>query len=141
MSNLIIQKSSLLSSVLVFNSLDIFFFSSFSMMVTLACLVKSCPVDLKCLSTRMDLSLLAWFLWVFSLKLNIVSHFPTYGLKWHKMHSMRYMTKIDLQLTLWYILNCLPVFLWVNSVVFVICLQHRLFIRLKHGIFLGWIDF
>ena len=47
-SNLIIQKSSLLSDVLVISPLDIFvFFSSFSMMVTLACL-KSCPADFKC---------------------------------------------------------------------------------------------
>ena len=47
---------------------DIFVFSSFSMMVTLACLVKSCPVNLKCLSTRMELSHFACVLWVFSLR-------------------------------------------------------------------------
>ena len=63
-----------------------------AVMNTLACLVKSCPTDLKCLSTRMELSHFECVLWVFSLRLNIVSHFPTYSLKWHKMHSMRYTT-------------------------------------------------
>ena len=38
--SLIIQKSSLISSVLVISSFDIFVFSSFSIMVTLACLVR-----------------------------------------------------------------------------------------------------
>ena len=91
-SNLIIQKSSLLSSVLVVRPLNMFFFFwSFAMMVTLACL-KSCPADLKCFSTSMELSHFVCVLWVFILRLNIVSHFPTYDLKWHKMHSMRYMT-------------------------------------------------
>ena len=91
-SNLAIQKSSLLSSVFVINSFGMFVFSSFSMMVTLACWVKSCPTDLKCLSIRMELSHLACVLWLFSRRLNDVSHLPTYGLKRHKMHSMRYIT-------------------------------------------------
>ena len=91
-SSLIIQKSSLLSSVLVISSFDIFVFSSFSMIVTLACLVKSCPADLKCVSTRIELSQLACVLCVFSLRLNVVSHFSTYGLKRHKVHFMRYIT-------------------------------------------------
>ena len=55
------------------------------MMVTLVCLVKLCSADLKCLSTRMELSHFACVLWVFILRLNIVSHLPTYGLKCHKM--------------------------------------------------------
>ena len=69
-----------------------FVFSNFSMMVTLACLVKSCLDDLKCLSTTMELSQFACVLWGSSIRINIVSHFPTYGLEWHKMQSMRYMT-------------------------------------------------
>ena len=92
MSSLLIQKSSLLSNGLVINSFDIFVFSSFSMMVALACLVKSCPAALKYVSTRIELSHLACVLCVFSFRLNVVSHFPTYGLKRHKVHSMRYLT-------------------------------------------------
>ena len=53
-------------------------------MVTLACFVKSCPADLKSLSTRMELSHFTCVLCVFSLILNIVSHFPMYDLKWQK---------------------------------------------------------
>ena len=74
-------------------------FTSLSMMMNLACLLKLCPFSWKCLQARMELGFLVSFLWLFNLRLNAVSAFPTYCIL-HNMHSIRPIRYSLLQLRL-----------------------------------------
>ena len=53
-------------------------FTSLSMMMNLACLLKLYTFFWKCLQARMELGFSMSFLWLFNLLLNAISAFPTY---------------------------------------------------------------
>ena len=83
-----IQKFSLITNISRSVSLEPCKFTSLSMMMNLACLLKSCLLSWKCLQARMELGFLVSFLWLFNLRLNAVSAFPTYFIL-HNMQSIR----------------------------------------------------
>ena len=83
-----IQKFSLITNISRSVSLEPCKFTSLSMMMNLACLLKLCPFSWKCFQARMELGFLVSFLWLFNLRLNAISAFPTYSIL-HNMHSIR----------------------------------------------------
>ena len=82
-----IQKFSLITNISRSVSLEPCKFTSLSMMMNLACLLKLCPFSWKCFQARMELGFLVSFLWLFNLRLNAISAFPTYSIL-HNMHSI-----------------------------------------------------
>ena len=100
-------------------------------MVNFTCLLKLWLSYRKCLQAINPSNFLTSFQWLFSLILKLVSAFPTYCLL-HKMHSIKYITYLLLQLTLW---NILHIFLvcWLLKVVFRACLQQSDLKFLRHG--------
>ena len=128
-----IQKVSRVFSLSFSISLDVFSIScNCSIMMSLACRLKLCPVWLKCLSTGMALGSLTSFLWLFNRILKAVSAFPTYWIL-QSLHSSRYMMKLLLQVVFWNILNVLLVWLLLKCSVFITCLQQSVLEFEKHG--------
>ena len=130
-----IQKFSRCSIVCCFCFSDRVLSCICSIKVNFASLLKSWSLlSEKCLHAGMvsGLGLYALFLWLFSRWLNCVSVLPTYCM-WHFLHSMRYMTKLLLQVVLWNMVYDFLVCWLVNEDVELICLQHRLVILVRHG--------
>ena len=84
----ILLNLSLITNISRSASLDPCKFTSLSMMMNLACLLKLCPFSWKSSQARMELGFLVSFLWLFNLRLNAVSAFSTYCIL-HNMHSIR----------------------------------------------------
>lgn len=76
-------------------------FSSFSIMVNFACVLKLWFSFLKCLSYGGPSGLHILFLWSFIRLLSCYLDLSMYCAFSQRVHSIRYMTKIVLQLTLW----------------------------------------
>ena len=81
----------------------------------------------------MELGFLVSFLWLFNLRLNAVSAFPTYCIL-HNMHSIRPIRYSLLQLRLKKMLNVRFVCWLMNVFVVSTWLQHRVLVPDKHGV-------
>ena len=113
-SNFRIQKFSLLISCWMRVSLALVVFLNWSIMVNFACLLKLWLSCWKCLQAVIVSTFSKSFRWLFSLMLTLVSAFPTNYLL-NKTHSIKYITQLLVQLTLW---NILYIFLvwWLLKV-------------------------
>ena len=110
------------------------------MFVNFACLLKLWLSYWKCLQAIIVSTFLTPFRWLFSLKLKLVSAFPAHSLL-HKMHSIKYITKLLTRWTFWNILYIFVVCSLLKVVVFRTCLQQRCLKFVRHGEHLSRFNF
>ena len=130
-SNFRIQKFYLLVSHQVRVFLNLELFVSWSITVNFAYLLKLRLSCWKCLQAIIASTLFTSFEWLFSLILKLIPAFPTFCLL-HKMPSIKYITYLLAQLTLWNILYIFFVCWLLIAAVSRTCLQQSDLKFFKH---------
>ena len=108
-------------------------YSSMSMMINFTSFVEIISLKLW-LQARIELASFESFLWLFNLRLNAISAFPTYWML-HNMHSVRWILYSFLQLRLNKPLNVGFVYWLLYRFVFITWLQYRILAINKNDIY------